>query len=57
MLTKVLPFASPKTVAMAFPAGGVNLTYSEAKSDDVIPLTFCRQFKVMGLRFVPTDDL
>jgi hypothetical protein len=57
MLTKVLPFASRKTVAMAFPAGGVNLTYSEAKLDDIIPLTFCLQFKVMYLHFFPINDL
>jgi hypothetical protein len=42
---------------MTVPAGGVNLTHSEEKLVDAIPLIFCLQFKVMGLRFVPIDDL
>jgi hypothetical protein len=53
MSTKILCFASWKTVTMTFPAGGVNLTYSEEKLDNAVPLTFCLQFKAMGLCFMP----
>ena len=42
---------------MFVPAGRVNLTYSEEKLNDAIPLIFGLRFKVMDLRFVPSDDL